>query len=525
MRHSRLEVEEEKKSNAVIHPRYSYVTDNTSSRATSNDGRSNENRSVDAINKNTLTLPIKDTRIAKQSNDIISTHKLPKEQQDKVAITSQLPLNNNHSVMKQHISNDTLPSSISNSKDANVRQQQQQQQSRNTTSKIGIVDPLIREEINNTKKNNNNTHATHHPQSSIVSQKQGEKKDVPHTTSNTMNNKEHKQNDNGLIIAPKNRVVEHEKQNNIIVVTSPNIVLQTLATQLDAKEIADLKRYHDNSLAKNTRKAYNSDCSNFMEFLSNRYPYTGQMEQKEQPSSSSSTSTTSRNTTAKITPQIAYWQKYCTLEHVLAYLNQLCNDGKKIATINRRLSAIKKHILPSLFTKAQNSAPASRDQLILKEVETIIKGMRRTIGAEQRIRGKKPLLIEHIRSMCDEIDQLTDEDGNLMPNKQCRDRCLLLFLFFSAMRRTEVQNLLWRDLTFDARGVQILIRQSKTDQEAIGQTIGLPRLDGQYCPVQALEAWRERSNGKGEAPVFRWISPKDEIQWRVLTDQRIVAIN
>ena len=28
----------------------------------------------------------------------------------------------------------------------------------------------------------------------------------------------------------------------------------------------------------------------------------------------------------------------------------------------------------------------------------------------------------------------------------------------------------------------------------------------------------------GESPVFRWISKKDQIEWRVLIDQRIVAI-
>jgi hypothetical protein len=42
--------------------------------------------------------------------------------------------------------------------------------------------------------------------------------------------------------------------------------------------------------------------------------------------------------------------------------------------------------------------------------------------------------------------------------------------------------------------------------------------------VKALEAWRDRSKGAGDSPVFRWISKKDEIQWRVLIDQRIVAI-
>ena len=65
-------------------------------------------------------------------------------------------------------------------------------------------------------------------------------------------------------------------------------------------------------------------------------------------------------------------------------------------------------------------------------------------------------------------------------------------------------------------------------QEAKGQTIALPRLplapQAEYCPVKALEAWKDTSGGTGDSPVFRWISKKDEIQWRVLIDQRIVAI-
>ena len=105
------------------------------------------------------------------------------------------------------------------------------------------------------------------------------------------------------------------------------------------------------------------------------------------------------------------------------------------------------------------------------------------------------------------------------------------------MRRSEVQNFLWSDLTFDKRGVVVLIRQSKTDKESKGQTIALTRLDttglgaatsAALCPVRALEAWRDKSIGisvgVSDSPVFRWINKKDEIQWRVLIDQRIVAI-
>lgn len=289
-----------------------------------------------------------------------------------------------------------------------------------------------------------------------------------------------------------------------------------IATELDVDEIADLKRFHDNSLAATTRKAYVSDYKSFLEFLEVRFPSFPLRE----------------------------LQTECTLEHVLAYLNQLCNDGKKISTINRRLSTLKKHILPGLFNRPL--LPGSREELMMQEMDAIVRGMRRTIGGEQRIRGKKPLLIENIRAMCAVAKKVTDADSNAMPNKQCRDVCLLLFMFYSAMRRSEIQHLLWTDLTFDKRGVVVLIRHSKTDKESKGQTIALPRLDDNtttvgaasdqvkavgvappiLCPVRALEAWRDKSVGIaiGDSPVFRWISKKDEIQFRVLIDQRMVAI-
>jgi integrase len=198
--------------------------------------------------------------------------------------------------------------------------------------------------------------------------------------------------------------------------------------------------------------------------------------------------------------------------------------AKKISTINRRLSTIKKHILPWLFAK--NPAPGSREEQMGREMDAIVRGIRRTVGAEQRVRGKKPLLIENIRAMCEVAAQATDDDGNPMINKRCRDVCLLLFLLHSAMRRNEVVRLLWSDLTIDRRGVVVQIRTSKSDRESRGQTIAFPRLDGPHCPVAALEAWRDRSGGAGagESPVLRWISKKDEIQWRELIDQRIVAI-
>ena len=268
----------------------------------------------------------------------------------------------------------------------------------------------------------------------------------------------------------------------------------TRTTVLRADEIADLRRYHESSLAASTRRAYRSDYDGFVGFLRERFPRLS----------------------------IEHMQQQCTLEHVLAYLNQLCNEHKTISTINRRLSTIKKHILPTLFARAL--VPGSRDEQMMREVDAVVRGIRRTVGAEQRIRGKSPLLIEDVREMVDAAAEVTDEDDNPMPNTRCRDGALLLFMFHSAMRRNEVAHLLWSDLTFDRRGVVVVIRKSKTDQEAKSQSIALPRLEHEHCPVVALEKWKTACRGEGESPVFRWISQKDDIEWRVLIDQRIVAI-
>ena len=270
--------------------------------------------------------------------------------------------------------------------------------------------------------------------------------------------------------------------------------ISTLTTVLHDDEIADLRKFHDSSLSLNTRKAYQSDYDAFVDFLGERFPRL----------------------------PIEEMQTRCTLEHVLAYLRHLCSDQKKISTINRRLSSLKKHILPRLFHKT--TVPGSREEQMMREVEKIIKGIRRTVGAEQRVRGKKPLMIEDIREMADVAAKATNEDGNAMPNKRCRDVALLLFLFHSALRRNECAHLLWSDLTFDKRGVVVVIRQSKTDKESKGQTIALPRLNHAHCPVAAMERWKSTSRGEGESPVFRWINKKDEVEWRVLIDQRIVAI-
>ena len=53
-----------------------------------------------------------------------------------------------------------------------------------------------------------------------------------------------------------------------------------------------------------------------------------------------------------------------------------------------------------------------------------------------------------------------------------RNRALLLILFFSAMRRSEVADARISNSTFRDNGFVVNIPESKTDQEGVGVSIG-----------------------------------------------------
>lgn len=89
-----------------------------------------------------------------------------------------------------------------------------------------------------------------------------------------------------------------------------------------------------------------------------------------------------------------------------------------------------------------------------------------------------------------------------------RDKALVLVGFAGALRRSELCRLAWGDVTAKAGGVNLRLRLSKTDADAKGQTVGLPRVGGPLCPVEALAAWKRTLLAAGHTvgdadPVFR----------------------
>lgn len=104
-----------------------------------------------------------------------------------------------------------------------------------------------------------------------------------------------------------------------------------------------------------------------------------------------------------------------------------------------------------------------------------------------------------------------------------RDRALILIGLAGAFRRSELVALTVPDLVFEDRGVRILLRRSKTDQEGKGQWKGITRaISSDHCPVIALTKWLERASIV-EGFVFRAIDRHENVK-AALGDSAVARI-
>ena len=102
-----------------------------------------------------------------------------------------------------------------------------------------------------------------------------------------------------------------------------------------------------------------------------------------------------------------------------------------------------------------------------------------------------------------------------------RDRTLLLFGFAGALRRSELVALDVEDVSEDDGGLRLVLRKSKTDQEAEGAIRGLPY--GSHpatCPVRAWRRWLEVS-GIDTGPAFRSVDRHGHLGTKRLSDRAV----
>jgi site-specific recombinase XerD len=191
---------------------------------------------------------------------------------------------------------------------------------------------------------------------------------------------------------------------------------------------------------------------------------------------------------------------------VSLYLTYLSKNSK-ISTLRRRLVSI------GMVHKLKGHYLDTKHPIIIEN----LMGIKRVKGSIQK--GKKPILINHLKSIINVIDQQEIDEI-----KKSRDKTIILVGFGGGFRRTELVSIDHEDLEFVPEGVKITIKRSKTDQFGEGMVKGLPYFSNElYCPVINLKKWLELSNIKS-GPIFRRFAKGSVLTNNRLTDQSVVLI-
>lgn len=173
-------------------------------------------------------------------------------------------------------------------------------------------------------------------------------------------------------------------------------------------------------------------------------------------------------------------------------------------SLNRRLAAIR-----LIHVGAKVATP--HDAL---EVAEVMRGVRR--AWKRPVAQKAPALDAEIKKMVDAVEPET--------LKGLRDRALLLLGFAGAFRRSELVALDVEHMTARPQGFDVLVANSKTDQEGRGQVVAIPRVpQSPYCPKQAVSDWMVAAAIEA-GPVFVRLHRGDRVGASRLTDQSVALI-
>jgi site-specific recombinase XerD len=188
-------------------------------------------------------------------------------------------------------------------------------------------------------------------------------------------------------------------------------------------------------------------------------------------------------------------------EGVAAFLAAEADRGAKVATISRRLAAVR------YAHKLAGHEPPTNSEA----VKATLRGIRRTAGSAPA--RKAPATADKVLAM------VAEAGADL---KGLRDRAILLLGFAGAFRRSELVALNVEDLEFCDDGMRVTIRKSKTDQEGLGATIAVA-LGSIACPVQAVRTWLETAS-ISSGPIFRPVTRKGTISSRRLSGRAVADL-
>lgn len=179
-------------------------------------------------------------------------------------------------------------------------------------------------------------------------------------------------------------------------------------------------------------------------------------------------------------------------ETVQLYITWMLDERKrKVTTAERHVSAI------SHFHRTAGLACPTRPEL-----RNTIKGVKRE--RREKPVGKTALAPKDLVRVAQKLDARTAIGA--------RDRALIVLGFATSFRREELARLQLADIEFEKRGLAVLLRYSKRDQQGKGKLFAVwAGKRASTDPVRVLRAWL-RYRGAWPGPVFCRIQTGDTIK-------------
>ena len=189
---------------------------------------------------------------------------------------------------------------------------------------------------------------------------------------------------------------------------------------------------------------------------------------------------------------LAHWQAYAESagfdgsalpvdpEALRRYITVMAKEGLSVSTIRRRCAAIgREHKDNDIMSPTKHP-----------RVSKVLRGLsrERTVSATKKTALTPEIVIVAVMD----------------PRTSVRDRALLLFGLCSAMRRSEIAAVKWKEVVENEHGVAVRVRRSKADKLGRGASVGLRRIADvpRACPVHALLAWKQQQRSDPDDLVF-----------------------
>jgi len=187
-----------------------------------------------------------------------------------------------------------------------------------------------------------------------------------------------------------------------------------------------------------------------------------------------------------------------TAETLAEYVGHLADLDRAPSTIEQGIAAIRTVHRHSGHPGLPDTAAAL----------AVLKAHRKDrAAAGKRKRKAPPITLDPLRAMIDATDPATLAG--------LRDRVLLVLGFAMMARRSELAALHSADVTFTDDGLVVLIRKSKTDKDAVGAEVTIPR--GSHPdtdPVRVVQAWLAAlaEHGVADGPLLHRINRWGQLQ-------------